>query len=231
LSILLKHPKWKKRSFWAGIVLLYLFSNDFIANEVITAWEIPTKPISSLKNYEMGIVLTGTTTTPDQPNDRVYFARGADRVTHTVQLYKQGVIKKVLISGGTGRLVNIHDPEADKYKAAMIMMGVSANDIILENQTRNTAESAKAVKVMLDSMNIDVKDCMLITSAFHMRRSLGCYRKAGLDIDNFTTDFYSHPRAFYIDGLLLPQYDALQIWNKLVKEWVGYIAYKLAGYI
>jgi uncharacterized SAM-binding protein YcdF (DUF218 family) len=231
LSIVLRNQRWKKRAFWSAVILLYFFSNDFIANEVMNAWEMPTKPISSMRKYKLGIVLTGTTISPDQPNDRIYFSRGADRVIHTVQLYKLGIIEKILVSGGTGRLVKAEDPEADKYKSAMMTMGVVAEDIILENKTRNTAESASAVKIMLNSMDINVKDCLLITSAFHMRRSLGCYRKVGLDIDNFTTDFYAHPRSFYPDGLLLPQYEAIHMWSKLSKEWVGYIAYKMAGYI
>ena len=64
-----------------------------------------------------------------------------------------------------------------------------------------------------------------------MRRSLACYRKAGLNIEPFSTDFYSHPRYFYPDGLLIPKIEAMINWHKLMKEWVGFVAYKLAGYI
>jgi len=64
-----------------------------------------------------------------------------------------------------------------------------------------------------------------------MRRSLACYRKAGLDIEPFTTDFYSNPRSFYPDNLLIPKLEAFMTWQKLVKEWVGMLAYKVAGYI
>src|SRR6185295_19056991 len=110
----------------------------------------------------------------------VYFGRGADRVTHTVQLYKLGLIQQILVSGGSGLLVREEEPEANKFKRAMVMMGVPDSVIMLENQTRNTYESAVAVRPMLDSLHMEAKDCLLITSAFHMRRSLACYRKAGL---------------------------------------------------
>ncbi len=53
-----------------------------------------------MKPHDLGIVLTGATIPNRLPNDRIYFARGADRVTHTVQLYKLGLLKKILISGG-----------------------------------------------------------------------------------------------------------------------------------
>lgn len=227
--VFIRNAKWKKRFFWTGLFMLLFFSNEFIANEAMHAWEIETRPISSLPKYKLAIVLTGSTYT-HEPDDRVYFSRGADRVTHTVQLYKQGYLEKILISGGSGRLVDEAEPEANKFKKAMVMMGVNENDIIIENQTRNTAESAIEVKKMLVSGGFTDKDCVLITSAFHMRRSLACYVKQGMHPDVFTTDFFSHPRDFYFDTLFIPQIDSLNIWHKLIREWVGFAAYKIVGY-
>ena len=231
LSAFWKNPRWKKRFFWSGLGLLFFFCNDFIANECMRAWEIDTKAFEEMRPHQLGIVLTGATIPLLEPADRVYFHRGADRVTHTVQLYKLGLIKKILVSGGTGSIKDVDEPEADKFKSAMIMMGIPQEDILIENQTRNTYESAVVVSKMLDSMQFKSEDCLLITSAFHMRRSLACYRKANLDIEPFTTDFYAHPRFFYPDVLLVPSIDALMLWHKLFKEWLGMAAYKVAGYI
>ncbi|WP_333819335.1 YdcF family protein [Ohtaekwangia sp.] len=231
VSIFLKNPRWKKRTFFAGIMLLLFFSNDFLANEAMHAWEIPTVAYKDMTPHKMGIVLTGSTISGLEPNDRVYFQRGADRVTHTVQLYKLGLIEKILISGGSGRLLGEDEPEANKFQKAMLLMGVDSADIIIENETRNTAESAQQVVKMLDSLHYKSEDCLLITSAFHMRRSLACYRKVGLNIQPFSTDFYAHPRGFYPDALIIPKVEAVAIWHKLFKEWVGMIAYKAAGYI
>src|SRR3546814_10230096 len=69
-------------------------------------------------------------------------------------------------------------------------MGVPDSVILVENKTRNTHESAAKVKNMLQDLGYTSHDCLLITSAFHMRRSLACYRKVGLTLDPFTTDFY-----------------------------------------
>jgi uncharacterized SAM-binding protein YcdF (DUF218 family) len=211
--------------------LLLFFSNDFIANEAILMWELPAQPYAITKRYKLGIVLTGTTITKPYPDDRVYFNRGADRVTHTVELYKLGFLEKILISGGSGRILMEDEPEANKYKKVMIMMGVDAEDIIIENETRNTYESAVAVKPMLDSMQINGDNCVLITSAFHLRRSLACYRKAGLNLDHFSTDFYSHPREYNLDSFIVPKIESMLIWQKLFKEWIGFAAYKAAGYV
>lgn len=230
-AIFFKTPKRKKIAFWTGVILLFIFSNDLISNEVMRAWEVKAVPFDQVKPHEMGIVLTGSTLPFLQPDDRVYFGRGADRVTHTVQLYKLGLIKKILISGGSGRLTGDDEPEADKFQKAMVMMGVPSEDIWIENETRNTHESAVEVKKMLDSLQFKAEDCFLITSAFHMRRSLACYRKVGLDLQPFATDFYAHYPRYGVDSVIIPNADSMMNWQKLIREWTGFVAYKLAGYI
>ena len=230
-SLLFKSNRRKKISFWFGIGLLIFFSNSFIANEVMTAWEIPARPYAEMtKTYSWGIVLTGVTANDRMPNDRVYFRHGADRVVHAVELYKKGIIKKILVSGGDGRLVLKARNEAEEMQKAMLLMGVPADDIMLEKNSRNTHESAVNVGEMLkDQKN---ENLLLITSAFHMRRSVACFHKAGFKtIETFTGDFYSNPRTFTPDVFLLPQAEAIMAWQKLFKEWTGMVAYKLAGYI
>ncbi|HET9054721.1 MAG TPA: YdcF family protein, partial [Cyclobacteriaceae bacterium] len=102
----MKKDHLKKRFFWISFFLLLFFSNDFIANEAMLAWEVKATPYASINNvYDWGIVLTGVTANDREPADRVYFNHGADRVTHTVQLYKKGIIKKILVTGGSGRLL------------------------------------------------------------------------------------------------------------------------------
>jgi uncharacterized SAM-binding protein YcdF (DUF218 family) len=229
-AFFIKDTVRRRRVLLAGIILFYVFTNDFIANDLLLAWEIPTVAYKDLQPHEVGIVLTGSTVPFLTPDDRVYFSRGADRVTHTVELYKLGLINKILISGGSGRLVGEDEPEANKFQRAMVMMGVPTQDIWIENETRNTHESALAVRVMMDTLMIKPEECLLITSAFHMRRSLACYEKVGLHIEPFTTDFYTHPRRYTFD-VFIPSIDGLTKWQKLIREWVGMIAYKAAGYI
>lgn len=230
-SVLIRQTKWKKRFFFTGLILLFLFTNEFIANELMRAWEIKPVPFASMRKHKLGIVLTGATLPRLEPDDRVYFQRGADRVVHTVQLYKLGLIEKILISGGSGRLIDIGEREADDFRDAMMLMGVPDSVITIENETRNTHESAVEVKKLLDRLGIPTSDGLLITSAFHMRRSLACYRKVDLELEPFSTDFFSHPREYHLDALIVPKLDALVIWHKLTREWVGFIAYKLAGYV
>lgn len=231
LSLLLRHKTWKRRFWIAAVVLLLLFTNQFIANEVMKRWEVETPAFKNMRKYKVGIVLTGTVIPQLQPDDRVYFSKGADRVVHTVQLYKLGLIEKILISGGSGRIIDIGEREADRFRDVMLLMGVPDSVIFVESLTRNTHESAVAVKEILERLHYSSEGCVLITSAFHMRRSLACYRKVGLSLDSFSTDFYAHHHGYDLDDFIVPKPEALMIWHKLVKEWVGFIAYAMAGYV
>lgn len=216
---------------YTGITLLLFWSNDFIANEAIKLWEIPPTPFAQIqKTYEYGIVLTGVTKAEMEIDDRVYFYRGADRAYHAVQLYKMGLIKKILVSGGSGRLIDIGQREANDLANAMEIMGVTKEDIIVESNSRNTHESAVEVASMLKSKS-NPKDCLLITSGFHMRRSIGCFKKEGWPVETFSADILSHKRTFSLDVLLIPKVDSLIIWQHLLKESVGYVSYVVAGYI
>lgn len=226
----IKVKKWRQRLFIAAMTLLVLFTNDFIGNEIMRAWEIPATPFSEIhKKYKVGILLTGVTNSNITPTDRVYFHRGADRVTHTLQLYRLGHIEKILISGGSGTIL-ARRKEADELLEVMQMMGVPREDIMIENQSDNTYESAVAVKKMLVD-SVSNEDCLLITSAFHMRRSRACFVKAGFATDTFSVDFLSHNRLYTPDVLIIPKIESLSVWQTLMKEWVGMAAYKVAGYI
>lgn len=229
-SLLFKKANVKKRCFWIGLSLLLFFSNDFIANETMRAWEGKATPYASIgKIYDWGIVLTGVTANDREPVDRVYFKHGADRVLHTVQLYKQGMIKKVLISGGSGSLLAKQRVEADEILNVMTMAGIPASDILIERESRNTHESAVNTEVILNKEA--GSKYLLITSGFHMTRSVGCFRRAGLNCDTFRTDFYAHPRYWTPDVLIVPNAEAISLWQRMFKEWVGIIAYWAAGYI
>lgn len=229
-SVWIKKAHLKKRFYWIAFSLLLFFSNEFIANEVMSTWEVEPTPYASIhKVYNWGIVLTGVTLNDRQPDDRVYFHHGADRVTHTIQLYKKGIIKKIIISGGVGRVITEGRPEADELFKVMIMAGIPESDIVIENESANTHENAVNVKKILKDEKGE--NCLLITSAFHMRRAEACFKKVDLTTDMFSADFYTHPRQFTPDVLLVPKADSITLWQKLFKEWLGIIAYKMSGYI
>jgi len=231
LGFFLKKPRWKKRFLVSGFVLLVIFTNDFLSNEFIRWWEVPVTPLEQLEGkYDVAIVLAGITETKMLPRDRVYFKKGADRVTHALQLYRQKKVKKILVSGGTGDPLDQSYREARELFKFLRLAGVPARDLMVEPHSRNTHESAIQTTKMLKS-GIGKNKYLLITSAFHMRRALACFEKQGLPVIGYSTDFYSLERKHFIWVFFIPSDDALTRWTKLSKEIVGYTVYKMMGYI
>ena len=231
ISYFLKSRVWKKRLQVFSIGLLILCSNPFITNQVFKWWEIPPTPIEHpTSSRTVGIVLTGVVKKEKLPHDRVYFAEGADRVTHAIQLYKAGKIQKIIISGGTGSLTQSHIREATQLREVFLMCAVPDEDLIIENQSRNTRESAVAVSEMIKKDFAD-SEYLLITSAFHMRRSLACFRKVGVPVTGFSTDFKTGDYPPQIMSYIIPEPGALSKWHILIKEILGMTAYKMVGYI
>ncbi|MDH5398269.1 MAG: YdcF family protein [Cyclobacteriaceae bacterium] len=230
LSIVLKSEKWKKRCRNVTFGLLLFFTNPFLANEAMEQWEIPPIPYQQLtKKYDLAIVLTGVANNTKEPRDRIYFNKGADRVTHSLQLYKKGIVKKILLSGGTGSLNHVDYREADQLKEALLLMGVPEKDIILENESANTRGSAVNTHRFIAEQP-HYQNLLLVTSSFHMRRASGCYEKVGLKTDLFPVDFYTHPRKWDILQLV-PTVDALKMWSVIIHEVLGVMAYWAMGYI
>ena len=224
-----RKPARKRKAFLAGLLLLYFFSNNYLANKAFHLWEGNPVSLSALKEYNTAIVLTGVAEYRKGHADRVFFGKGADRVLHTVQLYKLGKVKKILISGGSGVLRGERIAEADQLRLVFRYCGIPDADIILENQSRNTTESSRYTKTLIDSRG-GQGEFLLVTSAFHMPRSMGCFEKAGLKVDAYPVDFYSNEGSPDFESLFLPSEDALRKWSMLIHEIFGFWVYKVMGY-
>jgi uncharacterized SAM-binding protein YcdF (DUF218 family) len=227
-ALFTKNQKIRKKSIIICLLMLLFFGNGIIANEAMILWEKAPVPIASLATYDTAIVLTGIA---DQrkTNDRVYFSQGADRVLHTVQLYKAGKVKKILITGGSGQLIGEKLPEADLLKSVFLYCGVNGTDIIIENKSRNTRESALLTRKLVDRLGIK-GNFLLVTSAFHMRRAQGCFTKAGIKTDIFPVDYYSWKWKPLSPLDIIPSEGPLSAWSILLHEITGYVVYKLMGY-
>ncbi|HXA01435.1 MAG TPA: YdcF family protein [Cytophagaceae bacterium] len=224
-----KNQQRKKKLFLTGIILLIFFSNEFIVNEAIKVWEIPATKISELPQYDIGIVLTGIAS-EHEPRDRVYLDKGSDRVLHTLQLYRTGKIRKILITGGSGRLLGDTISEAAELAEIFRLCEVPLTDLLIEDKSVNTRENAVFSKKYLGERKFNGK-ALLITSAYHMRRARLCFNKAGLKTDVFSTDFNSHKTVFTPASLIFPSERALNKWTILFHEVLGMLSYKIAGYI
>ncbi|UOQ70553.1 YdcF family protein [Hymenobacter cellulosilyticus] len=164
------------------------------------------------------------------PHDRVYLSEGADRVTHTLWLYRAKRIRRIIISGGSGSLREVAHTEAQDIATLLRLAGVPSQDILLEERSRNTRENALYTKQLL-AQHPDIKTLVLVTSAFHQRRALGCFAKVGLYPTSFPVDFRTEDRGPRSITYWLPDAAALGRWSHLLHELLGYVTYKVLGYI
>ncbi len=228
-AILTKKQNRRRWILITVFIAFYFFSNKFIFNEVIRNWERPITKIEANSTYDIGIVLGGFSSY-DTISNRLFLNDSGDRIWQAVYLYKTEKLKKLLISGGSGSILHKKITEADKVYEYLIKIGIPKQDLLMDSKSRNTRENAVESAKILNASWPDAH-CLLITSAFHMRRSMGCYKKVHLDVTPYSTDFMSERRKWDPDNLLLPNPGSLTGWNKLIREIIGYYTYKVTGYI
>lgn len=222
------YSKHKTKIQIAALIFLYVCSNSFIVDEIGRWWEkYPVPKIE--KTYEVGIVLGGIGRI-DPTEKRIEFVNSADRLLKAIELYHQKKIRKILISGGSGSVLHPEDKEAAYIYQYLKNIDIPEQDIIIENESKNTYENAVFSKRILDSLNI--KDSVvIITSAYHLRRSVAIFEKQGYQhIVPFPAERMSGPRKFELDHCLLPHPDAMSTLYKYIHEWMGWLIYKIKGY-
>jgi uncharacterized SAM-binding protein YcdF (DUF218 family) len=229
-ALLTKKPKRRRNLLISSVIILYLFSNSFLLDEALRKWEMkPSNAGYNHKTYDYAIVLGGVTSYYDKHFKQIGFNRSVDRLMQAIQLYKKGVVKKIVFTGGDATILQDNVKEADVIKQYLIDIGIPVEDLIFENESRNTHENATFVYKLIKPKTTD--KILIITSAFHMRRSLGCFKKAGMNPDYFVADRFSGKRKFTPDHLLIPQSQTLVTWSMLFHELSGFVIYNIMGYI
>lgn len=202
----------------------YLVSCDFFINPMLLKLEGKYNPVSDyeLQDGEIYILLGGginiSTLGGNIPTENANV-----RITKTVQYYNK-YPKKIYISGG----MPLQDKESESsvYKREMVALGVPADDIIIEEQSRTTGENALYIKQMMKEENIS--KAILITSAFHMSRSVDIFTKGAEELV-----FYPAPCNFLASQegqkifAYIPKYDNFLKFKILLWEYIGIIYYKI----
>jgi uncharacterized SAM-binding protein YcdF (DUF218 family) len=227
-ALLSKDPVRKRKSLIAAVIAFYILSNSFIANEVMHAWEVPAVAEDQLETYDAGIVLSGMMSY-DTKLKKYQFMHGVDRLLQAIELYKKGKIRKIVFTGGSGSLTYSYIKEGMLVKNFLLRIGIPEKDLFIETESNNTHENAVFTKPILDK-EFPKGKFLLLTSAYHMRRSVGCFEKAGIHVTPYSTDRQSGDRKYIFDFLFLPNVSAIEVWEIAVHEMTGYLIYKIAGY-
>lgn len=225
-----KDESKRKKLFFSALALLYLCTNSFLMDEVARAWE-PVTPDYYMTNekYDVAIVLGGIGRI-DERQKRFDFGYSGDRLFQTLELYHRGRVKQILFSGGSGSIRYPEHKEALYVKKYLNTIHIPDSALIIESESKNTYENAAYSKKILDSLKFN-GSILLVTSAFHMPRSMATFKKAGFtNVTPYLTNRISGPRRFDWDHCFIPNSDALITWNMLVHEWLGYLVYKIKGY-
>lgn len=230
-AIYTKNRTKSKKLVVVAFIFLYIFSNPLLINELLLWWEIPPTSISTVKTHDVGIVLTGGTTNDDKlPQENLFLGKTADRIGQTLELYKRGKIKKVLISGGEiSVLGKSHKREIEEIAKYLIISGIPRESIFMETHAQNTRENALNCSKILKK-HFRNQSYLLITSGFHLRRATACFEKVGIKVDTFGANYLSHERDYYWYSIL-PKEDCLAYSQLIFREIIGYCTYKAMGWI
>jgi uncharacterized SAM-binding protein YcdF (DUF218 family) len=223
LSFVLRKDQVKKRFRRLSIVLIYVFSIPWFSNIALRL--IETDPIEIEGTFEIGVVLGGMLSANDDPHDQFQFNDSPERLLEAIRLYNAQKVGTILITTGAGDIQNKQFNEGDLLEQLALEIGVLREDLIVENASRNTYENALYTSNLLK----ENREILLITSAFHMKRAAACFRNQGFDVTEYPVDFRAIETFKITD--LIPQSDAFQNWNIVIKELVGLTMYKMMGYI
>ncbi len=233
LSFLLRSRRWRRACRVGCVVMFLFFSSEPVLEWVKqeTVGEAGKAHMVEGKRYRVAIVLGGFGLMSHTTGQLYHEGSAADRLWEAVRLWRTRHVERILISGDA--CMNIKSDgqtTAPLFLDYMEQMGVPRSVFILEQHAKNTRENATLTAEMLRREGISPGDCLLITTATHMRRSLGCFRRVG-----FATDWFPvHPCEVRTDrehNGYYPQWRVFTQWEELLNEWVGLCAYRVAGYI
>lgn len=174
-----------------------------------------------------GIVVLGGVIDPVNTEERDQMAiNGAvERITESAALAKRYPDAKLVYSGGSGSLTRQDVKEADYVADFYVSLGLDRERLILEREARNTWENAKYTMEMMAPKPEET--WILVTSAFHMPRAVGVFRRVGWEMIPYPVDYQIGKLPSFPDP---GDFGAgLGGMANAGHEWIGLIAYWLTG--
>jgi len=216
-ALIAKTPKRKRLYLIIGVMVLLVFSNPFLYKYFAVTWDVQSAPLTNTKPYSCAIVLGGFS--GEDAHGHGFFNSSSDRFIQGVKLYTTGKVSHILISSGSGFLVHDNFREADWVKTQLQALNIPDSAILIENQSRNTIENAAFSKKVIDQYHLQ-PPYVLVTSAFHMRRALGIFKRAKLDVVPLSCNVIEQQGSLSLSDFL-PDGAILGAWNIYIKEPIG----------
>lgn len=203
-------------------LVFYLATISLVGDQLIGSLERKYQPPSDISGDV--IIMLGGGATLDTPN---VYGQGhlsgfaANRLLTCAQLYHRLTLP-IIVSGG--KVLETTGSEADIAKVILMGLGVPGDKIIVENQSLNTTENAKFTKGLLAEYGFIQP--ILVTSAFHMERSVLQFKKVNLSVTPYPTDYQTNLQIKFQPHQLWPSANALLNVSLALKEYVGILAIK-----
>jgi uncharacterized SAM-binding protein YcdF (DUF218 family) len=169
------------------------------------------------------IVLGGAINGPTSQARGQAVGEEEQRVVEAAILAKHFPEAKIVFTGGSGSLFDLEPTEATEAKKLLVELGVDPSRIILEGRSRNTVENARLTAAIVHPEPSE--PWLIVTSAFHMPRAMGVFRKAGFDAIAYPVA-YRTPWQWDFDPAR-----NLRIFEIAMREWIGLFVYWTTGRI
>ena len=152
------------------------------------------------------------------------------RLYEPLRLQKMGIVGRILISGDQTIAIDKSGNSTEKiFRNYLHGFGTPDSCIISEPYARNTQENAAYSIAILDSLGYTPRDCLLVTSATHMKRAHDCFAALNWPLDTYAVNIYPKPIHLQLKNFL-PSYEVATDWQELLNEWFGNIIYNIVGY-
>lgn len=205
---------------------LWLSSTPFCADWLFQGLQqpFPLQPMTAIPKAEAILVLGGLAEGPADRPDTVDYADSIERALYARHLFLADKAPLILISGGSAPGWR---PEAEIIADLLVDLGVPRTALLTENKSRNTRQNALFSQVMLQERQM--KRVLLVTSAYHMQRAQATFRALGVEVIPAPTDHHLTADEFPSMNWL-PKAEALEQSTRALKEYLGWVVYRLRGW-
>jgi uncharacterized SAM-binding protein YcdF (DUF218 family) len=217
-----------RRMALTGLALLLVLGLTPVANWLILPLEMRF-PVPDLAGKKVdGIIVLGGAVQERQTlaHGPIALNDAGERVVAMADLARRYPEARVVFTGGAGIYSNAPKPEGEVLKQQLGALGLAADRVIIESRSVNTWENAVLSKPLVQPKPGET--WLLVTSAWHMPRSVGIFRKVGWTVMAYPVDFRTGGWQDQTRGFSSVS-DGLRRTEVALREWLGLLVYRLTG--
>jgi uncharacterized SAM-binding protein YcdF (DUF218 family) len=229
LLMALKRRKLAAGSIGVATLMLALCSFTSFAYVIIAPLESRfVRPVEPEQIDGIVVLGGGMDSGVNQARGGWELSRSGDRFVETLRLALRHPEARILIAGGGSALLSGQESEAEAGARFFTDFGIARERLIIEGESRNTEENAVNARALAGAEPGET--WLLVTSAFHMPRSVGLFRRAGFAVVPWPADYLAAGNEGF--GLKLDEIaENLVTSNVALREWIGLAGYWLTGRI